>query len=119
MIDINDFFLKKYHPANYNCLHFSIDIWERLTGKNIKELFSQSCFSDIRKVGHSMLANFKETTRSDNLCLVSMQKSGYAPHIGVKWGGNIVHFGQSGMKNIDLECVIGAYDRVRYFLPCK
>jgi len=115
---MNEFFFKKYHPADYNCLHFSIDVWKQLTGQDIKELFSSSCFSDIRRAGHKMIRNFKKVDSNCDLCLVAMQSHGSAPHIGVKIENDIFHFGPNGTQKLDCGVVTFGYSKIRYYIPC-
>ncbi len=87
-----DRYLDRTYRRDYRCLDFVAEVWLALRGECVREAVQG--LIDVRvsmKNSARALRPFREIPEPKNPCLVSMQRSGCTPHIGVFIEGSVLH----------------------------
>ena len=96
-MSINRFLNRVHDPANYNCAHFVVDVWQHLTGVNLRESFSGFLLPHYdRYVKTNLLRGFNKLIEPVSPCIVLMRNNGMQPHVGVFYKGKILHLADGG-----------------------
>lgn len=103
MIDI--FLDRKYDPKNYNCGHFTAELWFALTG----ELKYQLCEQSVTESFWSL----KRLEVVENPCIVFMK--GSELHAGVYHEGLVYHMTVSGVVSHPLDFVKKLFTQVKFY----
>ena len=87
----------KYHDNDYNCLHFAVDFYRDLTGRDmglyVNELMTGR---DKRTINPSKLKEFKQISTPIAPCLAIMR--GGEVHAGIYTDGLIIHLTNTGIN---------------------
>lgn len=97
MMNINEFFSRKYDATFYNCGHFVIEVWEFLTGEDISlcaTSFQTRNIKDYRDY-HIQRQRIK---KPNDPCLVVMRSVDAVPHVGIFVEGRVLHIGEDGVR---------------------
>lgn len=113
-------YAKTYDAESYNCVHFTCDIWQILTGEDISDLLGIF----VPKVGmsDSFFKNpkrrfFKKIEAPVSPCLVLITDRIANPHIGVYYRGGMIHIGSKiGVKFNKIKDVTCNFSRVRFYV---
>lgn len=109
-ININHFFGRLYHIEHYNCMHFTCEVWEHLTGENnLREiLIKDGC------INYERVKKFIVLEKPDNPCLVYF-KTGIESHLGVFLNGRILHITHAGVRYEHMETLRVCFRKMRFF----
>lgn len=116
----NEMYAKEYDAQNYNCVHFTCDIWKILTGDDISELLQ--IFVPNVGMTDSFYKNpkrrfFKRVGQPQSPCLVLITDQIANPHIGVYFNGGVIHIGSRiGVKFDRLKDITCNFSRVRFYV---
>ena len=87
----------KYDDKHYNCLHFAVDIYKDLTGKDMG-LFVDELMTDKnhRTINPAKLKNFTQIPTPISPCLAIMR--GQTVHAGIFYNNTILHLTDCGIN---------------------
>lgn len=109
-----------YDQCKHNCLHYVSEVWEDLTGQNIRQVLGTVLDGRIadRKLAFEVARRFKVLEKPQSPCLVFMQAPRTVPHIGIWIRGRVLHLTQQGPMHVDVDVAAVGFKSVRYALPC-
>ncbi|GEA08486.1 hypothetical protein KUL42_32470 [Alteromonas sp. KUL42] len=113
---LDKFLGRNYSPANYNCVHFTVEVWQALTGNNIEQaltLFMRP--SNDRKASMSLRRSFKKLEAPQSPCLALMQRQKTSPHLGVYYKNKIIHITELGVENVEPSLAARGFEKVTYY----
>jgi len=105
------YFNRVYHRLKYNCLHFTYEVWQALTGEDLQKLITI-------QLKRSELRNFIELDKPEEPCLVVFQSRFESPHIGIWLRGKVFHLCSAGVRHTELKLASYGFDKVR-FVKCR
>jgi len=110
---INHFFGRLYNKEKYNCLHFTCEVWEYLTGEsNLLQMIIIDGHLNMDRIN-----KFEILEKPVDPCLVYFKRDG-SSHTGVYYRGRILHITESGVRHELVETLGVNFRKVRYFI-CK
>ena len=112
---VDDFHFKIYDSKNYNCSHFTRDLWLFLKGQDICDMVYAWNSNDLPNA----MASRKGLNRLEkpvDPCIALFARKGDPPHIGVFIEGMIFHMTENGPELQDLSFVMANFDSVKYYL---
>lgn len=113
---VDQYLARQYDERNYNCLHFTRDVWLDHTGVDITEHL-QNVFTPGRRTGFKKsLSAFERIDAPVDPCLVMMHRPRVAPHIGVFLRGKVLHIWERGVEFLPVALASRGFDSVRYYL---
>jgi len=115
-MSIDEFLGKVYDRNNYNCAHFTADVYKHLTGRDIEGNLKGLLFP--LKDNHPTIDLRKGWTRlstPENPCIVLFNGKNIEPHVGVYHNGKVIHLTTSGAQYVDLELAMLTFKTVRYY----
>ena len=120
----DSFFFKKYDLHSYNCMHFAIDVWQKLYRIDISTL----CKAIVPKENGaytvrsaSPLRNFRRVpvpTKSPTLCLFRALGPDEL-HVGTYIDGCILHITEEGTQYLPEEITRIGFKEVTYYEYCN
>lgn len=112
----DDFFLKNFHPVEYNCLHFSSDVWEMLTGVSIREQLTVFLADHTaQRARRDVVRQFEELISPEDPCLAVMQRPRGVPHVGIYVRGKIFHIHETGVEYQPVKVAMRGFKVVRFY----
>ena len=112
---IDDFHFKTYDSSNYNCSHFTRDLWLFLKGQDICDMVCAWNSNNLP----SAMSSRKGLERLDNPidpCIALFSRKGDPPHIGVFIEGMIFHMTENGPELQNFSFVSANFQSVKYYL---
>ncbi|WP_352338294.1 hypothetical protein [Psychrobacter sp. 16-MNA-CIBAN-0192] len=104
----------RYDDDEYNCLHFAVDIYRDITGKDmgiyVGELLTGR---KKRKINTDKLKEFKQLKAPSDPCLVIMH--GAELHTGIYHQDKIMHFNDLGVHCAAPHIAESRYGRITYY----
>jgi hypothetical protein len=115
-MSIDKFLSKTYDKNNYNCAHFTVDVYKHLTGVDIESnlkgllfpLYDNHATLELRK-------GFTRLQSPESPCIVLFSGKGIEPHVGVYYNGRVIHLGDSGAQYVDIDIIKISFKTVRYY----
>ncbi len=116
-MSIDCFLDRKFNKDTYQCAHFAADVFEHLTGRDVRGLF-HGLFEPMETKKIPFDGFFKKLRRLDNPispCIVLMMQKGVEPHIGIFYKNRILHLRESGAHNDPVNIATMGFNNVRYY----
>lgn len=115
-MSIDKFLDKVYDRNNYNCAHFTADVYNHITGRNIEDNLKGLLFPlkdnhasiDLRK-------GWKRLQSPSSPCIVLFGGKNREPHVGVYYNGRVLHLTPTGAQYVDVELAALPFKTVRYY----
>lgn len=115
-MSLDSFFERQYNRDTYNCAHFACDVWERLTGQDIREeLVGFLQPPKGRYTDPALRRKFKKLEAPESPCLVLMQRPKSVPHAGVYVRGMVIHIHERGVEFLPPEVATRGFTRIGYY----
>ena len=93
----DDYFNKVYNKNTYNCAHFVCDVWEDITGDDIRESFRGFLLPfKSRTATFGMRHRFKRLVEPVEPSIVLMSNRTGTPHVGIYTRGKVLHIRECG-----------------------
>lgn len=120
MKSLDCFFNKEFNEDDYNCAHFTSEVWEHLTGENIKEHLT-GLLNPVRNrnVDYSKRHFFKKVAKPLTPCIIQMKVKGKPAHIGLYHNGFVIQITQKGVQNQPLEISTRGFKHITYYRTRK
>lgn len=114
MLDLSKYDDVSYDDANYNCLHFAVDVYRDLTGIDmIFYLDGLMTGRGNRVIETEKLKQFKPLDAPIEPCLALMH--GAELHAGIYHDGLIFHFNESGAQCQPPHIAELRHGRIKYY----
>lgn len=97
MIDIDQFFDRKFERHKYTCGHFVAEVYKAITGINIDEICSAGVIGNV-EVYRRLRSQRIKLIEPVSPCVVIMQAEDFDTHAGVFIDGNIFHLLTDGVR---------------------
>ena len=115
-MSLDDLYWKKYEPRIYTCWDFTVDVWEELTGFDLRsvvdlpegEAFQYRAFVAIRK-------KLQPKMRPSNPSVCLMSTTTGIPHAGVFFNGSVLHLDTGGPISQTETELLRFYKQLRYY----
>lgn len=115
-MSIDRFFEKQYHESNYNCAHFTAEVWEAVTGQDIQNpLWGFFLPPSKRHATTEIRRAFIRIKEPVDPCIVLMRGGPETQHIGVFIGGRVLHIKESGVEYQPLEVATLGFKNFRFY----
>lgn len=101
-MNLDQFFSRKYHQTEYNCLHFVAEVWKYITGQDFGEKFR----------GRD---RFKRVPHPISPCIVIMQQKVGVTHAGVYLNQKVIHIHPAGVEFLPLEIATRGCKKLRFY----
>lgn len=114
----------KFDWYNYNCGHFTREVWLELTGVDLglrmPEKITREELLKTFRLGESEIVGtlIHEIPEPVDPCLVMLQNKLNVPHVGVYTAGALLHLPKNGTvehKKLDRVMSEGGFASIRYF----
>lgn len=114
MLNLSKYDSKHYHDNDYNCLHFSVDLYRDITGKDmgiyVDDLMTGR---DKRKIDIAKLKRFKPLNAPVDPCLALMH--GKELHAGIYHQAKIIHITETGVQCVAPHIAALRQGRIKYY----
>jgi hypothetical protein len=111
---------KQFDVRTYNCWHLVRDAWQIVTGVDLGlpdlTRYSATEFNEVSL--HWSTTRYREIEKAQSPCIVLLTKGKHMPHVGLFWGGRVLHIRQSGVQNQPIDVVAWGYDSRKFYVPC-
>lgn len=116
MKSIDKFFSRKYSATDYNCAHFVSEVWEYLTGRNIRACLNGFLLPP-QDINARMVIRqyFKRLDAPCSPCIVLMQRPKIAAHVGLFLRGKVLHIQDGRVEYQPIDVVVKGYKSHRYY----
>lgn len=115
-MSLDKFFFKTYNRKYYNCAHLTCDVWQELTGQDLRDAFRG--FLNGRGETRAILKDLRRFRKLDapvSPCIVLFQSSRMAPHVGVFVRGKVLHIQPRGVEYQPVEVVAVGFKHTRFY----
>lgn len=113
-LDSIDPFLFARRSDNYDCLDFAAEVWEAVTGEDIRDRLGPLLGRGDRSIG-SARTNFKRLRKPEDPCLVVFHSGRNDPHVGVFLRGRVLHLLQEAPEFMEVDVAARGFTHTRYF----
>lgn len=114
MLDLAKYQSKRYDDDNYNCLHFAVDIYRDITGRDMGVYVDDLMTGrGKRKINTDKLKSFEQLKAPCDPCLAIMH--GAELHTGIYHQGKIMHFNDAGIHCNPPHIAELKYGRITYY----
>lgn len=121
-MNLDRFLLKRHDAERYNCAHFACDVWQAVTGEDLRRsaegflLPPEERYADLR-----LLRLFERSDTPTDPCLVLFRRPGLAiPHLGVFTQGRVIHLNERGVERMPPSVAGRGFTKIDYYWrrPC-
>lgn len=113
-LDLAKYQAVKYDDTHYNCLHFAVDIYRDITGKDIGLYVGELMTGkNARTINPSKLKDFIPLDTPRNPCLAVMH--GQAVHAGIFYHNQIIHLTEAGIQCVPPHIAQLQHGKIRYY----
>lgn len=113
---MDEFFKKEYNSKEYNCAHFVADLWEYITGDDIRHILNGFLLpAKDRFVSSEIRHQFEKLEKPVNPCIVLMQRPRTAPHVGLWFNGKVFHIQKDGPQYQPLDVATLGFKTHRFY----
>lgn len=112
-------FEKQYNVQNYHCVHFVIDAARQLLDQDYSKSFiglTASLKNSIQTSKQTVIQN-KRLKVPRQGCIVLMTSLTGNNHVGLFYGGKVLHLNELGTQYLSLNSMKCFYIRFRYYEP--
>lgn len=114
MLDLSKYDNKQWHDKDYNCLHFAVDIYRDITGKDMGIYVAGLLTSrDLRTINPAKLKEFEPLDEPVEPCLALMH--GAELHAGIYHLAKIIHITETGVQCVPPHIAALRHGRVKYY----
>lgn len=114
MLDLSDYDNKQYNDNDYNCLHFAVDVYKDITGKDMGVYVGELMTGrKKRKVCAEKLKDFKQLDSPTDPCLALMH--GKELHAGIYHQAKIIHITETGVQCVPPHIAELRHGRIKYY----
>ena len=114
MLDLAKYRNKRYDDDDYNCLHFAVDIYRDITGKDMGVYVGELLTGrKKRKINTNKLKEFDQLKTPCDPCLAIMH--GAELHTGIYHQDKIIHLTESGAQCIPPHIAELKHGRITYY----
>lgn len=112
-----DGFLKRtYDAQHYNCLDFLRDVWLTVTGEDLAfALPTEFRGLGKRRLDKVDIRRFRKLRRPETPCIVVLTRPRQDPHVGMYWGGRMLHLGTGGVEFLPLSLAVRGFKKIRFY----
>lgn len=115
-MSIDPFFSRTYNEGSYNCAHLVAEVWEGLTGHNIRDHLDGFLLPPSERfVCEGIRHIFVRLEKPKNPCIVLMHKAKGSAHVGVFLDGKILHIQHTGVNFQPVEIVTMGFKAHRFY----
>ena len=115
-MSIDQFFQRTYNANTYNCAHFVSEVWEYLTGVDIREIMQGFLLpAKDRYVNLSIRKAFKRIRRPAHISIVLMRRPKAAPHVGIFYKGKVFQIERTGVSLMPLDIATMGFNKVSFY----
>jgi hypothetical protein len=116
VISIDKFFGRNYHPREYNCAHFVVDVLEELIQAPIRDQFKEMLTGPADRQAKRYLFNgLVRLKKPVDYSIAVFNSYRTAPHVGIYLRGRILHLSARGVEFQPLEVVSQNYRAYRFY----
>lgn len=118
-MNLDQFLDRQYNRTSYNCGHFVCEVWQYLTGEDIryKILPLIDCMDNKNRNPIFARRDFKPLQKPVSPCIVLMRSPQQELHVGVYYQGSVIHIREdSCVENLAAPIATRFSQRVRYYL---
>lgn len=113
---IDPFFARQYNEGDYNCAHFVAEVWEHLSGADIRETLNGLLLPPkSRFVRGAMRREFVRLEKPKNPCIVLMHRKGDAAHVGLFMCNKVLHIRREGVAFQPLDIAMMGFKTYRFY----
>lgn len=117
-VTIDDILSRRYNRNTYNCAHFVVDVWLRITGVDITVIMSDFLrAATSRTAGYGLRQSFTRLPAPVSPCVVLMRRKGTAPHVGVYLYDKVAHITELGAHYVPLDVAARGFTQIRFYAP--
>ncbi len=119
-MSVDKYLDRVYRPGQYNCLHFTCEVWADLTGQDIRERLEGLLAGALRDrtLGKLHARAFRALPGPVDPCLVLFQGNGPTPHMGVWIRGKVLHIRErEHVQHNSLFYASLPFTKTRFILP--
>jgi hypothetical protein len=108
---------KVYIKGKYNCLDFTAEVWEAITGERLGDRLGLVLRAIPHRKAHKAdIEGFRLLDRPQSPCLAMFRRAYTEPHIGVYVRGRLLHLPSRGNAVFQrLDEVTRFFKRVAYY----
>lgn len=124
MFTVDKYLSKRFHIDRYNCWHFVRDVWMELTGNLLYDYTpSLTTKYELELAAEDAVHRFSDVTDSvrgheshiGGPLIVLMQQPRSTPHIGVLFGGKVLHLRPYGARWEPLGAASVGFSKVSFY----
>jgi hypothetical protein len=112
-------FEKHYDVHKYHCVHFVIDAAKYLFNKDYSKNFIglTASLNDAIQTSRKTVIRNKHIKEPENGCIVLMTSLTGSNHVGLFYGGKVLHLNETGVQYVALRSLRLQYPRFRFYEP--
>lgn len=115
-MSLDHFFTRQYHEGSYNCAHFVAEVWESLTGVDIRGSLNGFLLPPKdRFVGRSVRREFERLEKPKSPCIVLMHTAKGSAHVGLFYLGKVFHIRRAGVFFQPVDIVTMGFKTHRFY----
>lgn len=115
-MSLDQFFNRRYDEANYNCAHFVAEVWEHVTGQDLRGQFDGFLLPPKNRfVRPAIRRGFVKLEKPTKCCIVVFHKLTGSAHVGIYINGNVLHIQRIGVRFQPLELAILGFKTYRFY----
>lgn len=98
-MSIDHFFTRQYHEGTYNCAHFVAEVWQWLTGGDIRDHLDGFLLPPAKRfVKTEIRRRFVRLEKPRSPCIVLMHRTKGSAHVGLFLNGKVLHIEKPGVR---------------------
>lgn len=116
---LDDLLAREYDSAQYHCVHFVIEAYQRLYDRDISSAFMGLTGEVMTAHEHSrsMIINNRRLHVPSDGCIVLMNSLSNRAHVGIYHHGKVLHMNGRGAAWQDLRQLSRHYYEFKYYAP--
>lgn len=115
-MSIDHFYSREYDEGSYNCAHFVAEVWEWLSGCDIREVLDGFLLPPKdRFVRGSIRRKFVRLEKPKSPCIVLMHRAGDSAHVGLFLHNKVLHIRRAGVAFQPLDIAIMGFKTHRFY----
>ena len=115
-MSLDPLFHKEYDDKDYNCAHLFCDIWKIKTGDDVSGVLSGLLTDEEnRRIDYKTRHYFEPCEKPHSPCMIEMQASNQAPHVGFYNDGYVMQITKQGVQNQPLEISTRGFKEIKYY----
>lgn len=111
-MNLDHLFNRVYHEKDYNCLHFTAEVWAIITGENLLEL-TYDVINNTHK-HFKCKRKFITLEKPESPCIVIMKRPCCNSHVGVFIDNRIIHLTELGVECYSIDIASRGFNKLRF-----